>query len=111
MKSLFAKTVLVLLPVVAFSSQSFACQEISSASEQQEIQMNGKDLTAKNPTLHNLRSGLCQAVASAHTDGAVMDFIPVDEEWLGLYEEYRNKGEAPLQALRHAYNFMAGSHA
>ena len=73
--------------------------------------MNSKELKAKDPTLYNLRSGHCQAFSSARTDGAVMDFLPVDEEWQGLYENYRAKGEAPLQALKHVYNFMAGSHA
>lgn len=111
MRSLIAKAALVLLPVLAFSSQSYACQEIAAANEQQTIQMNSKALNAKKPSLYNLRSGHCQVVSSAHTDGAVMEFLPMDEEWQGLYENYRAKGEAPLQALKHVYNFMAGSHA
>lgn len=111
MKPFVAKAALVLLPVLAFSSQGYACQESAGANEQQAVEMNSRALQAKKPSLYNLRSGHCQVVSSADTDGAVMDFMPVDEEWQGLYENYRAKGEEPLQALEHVYKFMAGSHA
>jgi len=102
--SLFKAVPLLLLSTIPI--QSFACQENTDMSQQQILEMNSRDLQQNNPTLLNLRSHHCQAVAAAQNEGAKMDFLPADEEWLGLYQTYRTKGDNPVQALRHVYTFM-----
>lgn len=111
MKPGTTKTAFLLISALAFSAPSFACQDAAGADEQRAIQMNSKDVTAKEPTIFNLRSGHCEKISAERSDGEVMDFLPVDEQWQGLYVSYRAKGDDKLHALSKTYKFMMREHA
>lgn len=103
-----SKSSLFLTTLVLFSSPTFACQDIAgTTTEKQAIAMNFKELQLSNPIAHNIRNGHCQAVSLAQTDGALMDFLPSNEEWQGLFTDFRAKGDKPVQALVHVYEFMS----
>lgn len=87
MKSFAAKAALVILPLIAFSTQSFAAQELSVVKQRQEIQVGNPDQNLKKMAHHHRHNGCCQASSSARSDDELTEQFPAAKELKSLYQE------------------------
>jgi len=106
LRSIFAA--LVFTPALLVSLPSQACQGPSkhTISESELINISLHDLqhSDDNTHLYNFRTHQCDALNHIKTDAAMAAHLPSDEQWQGLYLEYRHKGEDSRQALVHVFN-------
>lgn len=86
MKSFVAKATLFILPLVAFSSQSFAAQALPALKSKHEMRMN-HDQSIKKVSLHKSHSGCCQAHSSARSDDEMTESLPASRQLKSINEE------------------------
>jgi hypothetical protein len=98
---------LVVIPTITVSSTVLACPQTTSDQKALE-QSNVAELKTQgeNAILYNFQEQKCDALSDARSDVQISAYLPSDEDWQGLYNRYRFKGEKPIAALAHVYNTM-----
>jgi hypothetical protein len=87
MKAFAARATLVILPLIAFSTPSFATQGLPAVKQKQEIRVSNPDQNLKKMAHHHRHNGCCQASPSARSDDELTEHFPAATDLKRLYQE------------------------
>ncbi len=99
--------VLICASLLSVPGASYACDVASHNSpEHTQAELSELIKAGDHASLYSFRQGACVHLDQVKNELEISQFLPSDEESLGLYQVYRDRGDSPSEALKHTLDFL-----